>query len=169
MNITIKNKNFTGLDLPWFAQSSLTEKHIASNLSNDVSVVVVTNLGDCTTKNKVTYTTDSGIKTTWTGDRATEVCEQFKTSGVTLLIEPAQNSNVIAWENSTTSLSRTILKITILFLAISALLVSVTIIMFYVKNNFDSINLLDFAKMTIFVLIYIVLMIIVINHIVDSI
>jgi hypothetical protein len=76
-----------------FAQSTLTEKHIASNLSDDVVVDVIIS-ADCSKVGKITYTSDSGASSI-TYNHGDYVCANNKIILSNLLIEPAQNSNVI--------------------------------------------------------------------------
>jgi len=150
----------------WFSSSTSTEKHIASNLSDAVTILVITDIGDCETKNLVTYTTDTGVVTTWTGTQATDICNQFKTTGVQLTIEPATNSNILDWEDGTTNLARTILKLLVGFLALGILIVATGFFYLVAKDNFMYIDSFGIINYIVVVLITVILYIVLINYIV---
>lgn len=81
----------------WFSFSNDTSKHIASNLSNTISTKVILDIS-CDTSlthklNKITYTTETGVVTTWEGDEALLVCTNLTTVGQTVDIDPASGSN----------------------------------------------------------------------------
>lgn len=151
----------------WFSSSSNSEKHIASNLTNSVDVLVITDLGDCDTKNYIKYTTDSGIITEWKGQAAHDICNQLKTIGLTLSIEPALNSNIISWINGTTNVSSSILKSLILILGIILLVGVLSIFYLYSKNNFQEVSIEQFIKAVIVFIILEILIIALMTYISD--
>jgi len=148
----------------WFSSSSSKNKHIASNITNPISINVITDIGDCETKNKITYITDSGVKTTWTGTSAHDICNQLKTTGVTLSIEQATNSNILSWEDGTTNLASSILKVLILLLAVILMLAVIGIFYLHITNNTD-ISASEFIKSVIVIIIIEVLIICLMEYI----
>lgn len=141
----------------WFSSTTATSKHIASNLSQSVIVSIITNIGDCITKNKITYTTDSNIKTIWIGNDAKTICEQFKMTGVALSIEPAQNSNILSWEDGTTGMQTSILKLVIGFIALLITIIAVAGVIMYVKVIGSNINIEQIVMILITILICVIL------------
>jgi hypothetical protein len=131
-------------------------KHITSSLDQQIDIEVIADLGDCDTKNYVSYTTDSGIKTEWTGREATNVCNNLK-SGLILSVEPATNSNIITWTDGTSSLSRNILQILIVLLGLTVVIVVISFSYIYARDNFDDIKLDEFVKYGITVLLVLIL------------
>jgi len=143
----------------WFSSSTPTTKHIASNLSESVNVDVIASLGDCSTKNLLTYTTDSGVTTTWKGTEARKACNLLESTGLTLTIEPAQNSNILTWEDGTTNLSGMILQALIVILGLGLMILALGIFYIYAKDNFGQIEPLQFIKACIVFIIVEVLII----------
>lgn len=123
---------------------------------------------NCENVNKVTYTTNSGIKTVWSSNSAVDICNQLTTNGYSLLIETASGSNELEIEYSITSLARTMLKLLVGFLALSLLGFSSIGIFLYVRNNFSDISTFDYIKYAISLLIILILYLVLINHIVTE-
>lgn len=58
-NLTEQNKNYFGTDLPWFAQSSLTEKTIISNITQNLTTTTIISI-NCDVIGRITYTSATG-------------------------------------------------------------------------------------------------------------
>jgi len=87
----------------WFAQSTLTERHIASNLSESVNVLVKvdgTNI-NCNQLNYLSYTPKDEAKQEYTESQAKSICTQLTTTGYTLKINPSAESNVLVFQQGT--------------------------------------------------------------------
>lgn len=92
-NLT-ENQNRANSPL-WFSQSSLTEKHIASNLSEVINATVVINVDSCKL-DTLTYTSDTGAYTrTYTASELTGNCTNKVLTLEISGIEPAVSSNII--------------------------------------------------------------------------
>jgi hypothetical protein len=131
-------------------------KHITSTINENLSILVIADLGDCDLKDLVTYKTDSGITQTWQGNEATKICNQFK-AGVILTVEKSSSSNIISWEDGTSTLGRAMLQILIILLGLIILIVVLSFTYSYAKENFDNIKLEDFVKYGIAVLLILIL------------
>lgn len=169
-----QNINLTSKYPPlWFSQSTLTEKHIASNLTNAINATVVVNPSsswgsNCENINQVKYTTNSGRITLYQGQNAINACKSLTTSGIVLSIEPATNSNVLEFGIGTTPLVSNIMRnILIVFLALTVVIFAAGGIMMYVNQNFNSISTMDFVKYMVGGLILLIAVIILITNIIN--
>jgi len=132
-------------------------KHLTSTLINSISLPVISDIGDCDTKNYISYTTDSGVKTEWKGTQAHTICNQLKTTGLTLSIEPSTSSNILTWTDGTTNLASTILKILIGFIALAILVIGILGISMHLKDNVNELSSNDWIKYGVAFLIILIL------------
>lgn len=74
INITESNKSYTESDLPYFSESTGTNKVITSNISNIVGILVTNTSLDCSNIGWVKYTPANGSVITWLNKNARNLC-----------------------------------------------------------------------------------------------
>lgn len=83
----------------WFAQVSLNEIHIASNISAINTTVKINNPGwgeNCRFVTELSYTPNGSATLLWQDDiQAQSICTQLTTTGYVLQVNPSTDSNVI--------------------------------------------------------------------------
>lgn len=145
-NIT---EGYSRFNDPISITSSGNSKIINSQLSNSITAPSYIDLGDCSTKNDITY-----LSNRYQGQAAHDFCNNLK-SGLTLEIDPG--TNTISYTNGTTSTSSSILQILIVLLGVGLLIVTLSFAYLNIKDNFTEIPFDQFAKYCITVLIILIL------------
>lgn len=154
--------------LPRYSSSTTTTIILTGTLNLASAKINITELPDgrtCENMNNFKFTSGSGATTTFTGMNARSVCESFITTGYNF--DLASGTNTITLTYGTTTLATSIMKIIIGFLGLAALIFTVGMFMWFVKNNFDSFDPVEFAKYAILTLVVILLLIMLMGYIVD--
>lgn len=155
----------------WF--SSITSPsgkknwHIANNVPDLTNVPIIVSISnDCSELSKITYTTDSGIVTTYTGQSAKNFCDNRVVS-MDLDVEQATSSNELEMEFASNSLVSSILRIIIGLLALLVVVFTAGTGIYYLKNNFQRLDLQQIITFAVSVLIFTLLVIMLINYILE--
>jgi hypothetical protein len=127
MNLTITNKNFTGLDLPYFSSSSSTSKTISSNLTGGVNVQIIMNVDSCDNLGNIYYTPSGGQRVRYRSGDFT--CSNNIVTFSSLAVNPSSNVFEIDYSCSSYTL------ISYKLIMILASLVIVMVYAFWVYNK----------------------------------
>jgi len=136
----------------WFAQSTLTEKHIASNLSDTITSDVIFSVSDCSNVGKITYTPNGASSIAYYPEDYT--CSNNQVTISSLTINPSAESNVLLIEYGCSTFTNTGNLIIVLF---SALAIGLFIPFYIYKKGIFNLEMKDLLIMFIGVSVVVVL------------
>lgn len=150
---------------PLSISGTSTQKTITSTLSQGINATVIINSRDCSLPTEISFSSSSRLIQKWTGNNARDVCNQLTNQGYQLSID--SGNSILSFTEGTTSFATRVIYLLVGFIALSVLLFAVGGFYIYIKNNFNEINLMEFVKYSVFLLLIVVLMIALMTYIVN--
>jgi len=143
----------------WFAQTSLNEIHIASNLTDSITAtVIVTPRSEWGTNfqsvNRVTYTPNGGSSTVYDGQDARNFLSVLTSTGQELLLNPSQSSNELIIETACSSFTLTGFRIIMIFASLMLILVIGNLIY---NRGLDGFNINEIFLLAVVIIVCVIL------------
>ena len=126
-----------------FGSSSNEVKHITNSLQDSITSNIIFNVASCDQTGKITYTTDSGIKTIY--QKGDYDCSNNQAS-LTLVVEPSMSSNILEIEYGCDSMAKSGFFILILFIGLA---IPFSIFVIVHNKGWENLEVGDFVWMLI--------------------